>query len=133
MTEFTAEEVCWLKGNLSGYMETRRRRTSTDISLDVTLVHSLLDTWVFLSTIGSLRMLIGIRRKPDLRVNWGAGKGNYYSMVIVVLINSVLTSLPMFMLSFLQIPVGIRQQLDFYRSRFFWQSDEQKKKYRLTK
>jgi hypothetical protein len=51
----------------------------------------------------------------------------------LVLINSVLSSLPMFMLSFLEIPVGVRKRLDFYRSRFFWQSDEHKRKYRLTK
>jgi hypothetical protein len=51
----------------------------------------------------------------------------------LVLINSVLTSLPMFMLSFLEIPKGVRKCLYFYRSRFFWQSDETKKKYRLTK
>jgi hypothetical protein len=37
------------------------------------------------------------------------------------------------MLSFLEIPVGVRKRLNFYRSRFFWQSDENKKKYRLTK
>ena len=36
-----------------------------------------------------------------------------------VLINSVLTSLPKFMLSFLEIPKGVRKQLDFYRYRFF--------------
>src|SRR3954470_18767274 len=51
----------------------------------------------------------------------------------LVLINSVLTSLPMFMLSFMEIPKGVRKRLDFFRSRFFWQSDEHKKKYRLTK
>jgi hypothetical protein len=39
----------------------------------------------------------------------------------------------MFMLSFLEIPVGVRKRLDFYRSSFFWQTDETKKKYRLTK
>jgi hypothetical protein len=39
----------------------------------------------------------------------------------------------MFMLSFLEIPVGVRKRLDFYRSCFFWQSDENKRKYRLTK
>ena len=50
----------------------------------------------------------------------------------LVLVNSVLTSLPMFMLSFLEIPKGVRKRLDFYRSRFFWQSDENKRKYRLT-
>ena len=50
-----------------------------------------------------------------------------------VLINSVLTSLPMFLLSFFLIPVGVRKRLDYFRSRFFWQSDSVKKKYRLTK
>jgi hypothetical protein len=49
------------------------------------------------------------------------------------LINSVLTSLPMFMLSFLEIPIGVRKRLDFFRSRFFWQSDGHKRKCRLTK
>jgi hypothetical protein len=51
----------------------------------------------------------------------------------LILINSVLTSLPMFMLSFLEIPVGVRKRLDFFRSSFFWQTDDNKKKYRLTK
>jgi hypothetical protein len=50
----------------------------------------------------------------------------------LVLINSVLTSLPTFMLSFLEIPKGVRKRLDFFRSRFFWQSGH-KKKYRSTK
>jgi hypothetical protein len=39
----------------------------------------------------------------------------------------------MFLLSFFEIPKGVRKSLNFYRSRFFWQSDGQKKKYRLTK
>jgi hypothetical protein len=51
----------------------------------------------------------------------------------LVLINSVLTSLPMFMLSFLEIPKGVKKRLDFYRSRFFWQNEEHKRKYRLTR
>jgi hypothetical protein len=51
----------------------------------------------------------------------------------LILINSVLTSLPMFLLSFFQIPIGVRKRLDFYRSRFFWQCDQNKKKYRLSK
>jgi hypothetical protein len=37
----------------------------------------------------------------------------------LILINSVLTSLPMFMLSFFEIPIGVRKLLDYYRSRFF--------------
>jgi hypothetical protein len=51
----------------------------------------------------------------------------------IVLINSVLSSLPMFMMSFFRIPKGVREKLDYYRSRFFWQCDEHKKKYRLAK
>jgi hypothetical protein len=51
----------------------------------------------------------------------------------LVLINSALTSLPMFMLSFLEIPIGVRKRLEFFISRFFWKSDGHKKKYRLTK
>jgi hypothetical protein len=37
------------------------------------------------------------------------------------------------MLSFLEIPIGVRKRLDFFKSLFFWQSDGHKKKYRLTK
>ena len=51
----------------------------------------------------------------------------------LVLINSVLTSLAMFMLSFFEVSKQIFEILDYYRSRFFWQSEEHKKKYRLAK
>jgi hypothetical protein len=51
----------------------------------------------------------------------------------LVLINSVLSSLPMYMMSFFRIPKGVLGKLDCYRSRFFWQCDEHKKKYRLAK
>jgi len=44
----------------------------------------------------------------------------------LVLINSVLTSLPMFMMSIFAIPKGVRKRLDYYR-------DDHKKKYRLAK
>ncbi|WVZ77229.1 hypothetical protein U9M48_025118, partial [Paspalum notatum var. saurae] len=50
-----------------------------------------------------------------------------------VLINSVLSCLPMFMLSFFEAPKGVLKKLDYYRSRCFWQCDEHKKKYRLVK
>jgi hypothetical protein len=36
----------------------------------------------------------------------------------LVLINSVLSSLPMFMMSFFKIPKGVLEKLDYYRSRF---------------
>jgi hypothetical protein len=37
----------------------------------------------------------------------------------LVLINSVLTSLAMFMLSFFEVPKGVIERLDYFRSRFF--------------
>jgi hypothetical protein len=49
------------------------------------------------------------------------------------LINSVLSSLALFMLSFYEVPKEILHKLDFYRSTFFWQGDDHKKKYRLVK
>ena len=51
----------------------------------------------------------------------------------LVLINSVLNSLPLFMFSFFEVPREVLKKMDFYRSRFFWQSNENKKKYRLTR
>jgi hypothetical protein len=32
-----------------------------------------------------------------------------------------------------RIPKGVLEKLDYYRSRFFWQRDEHKKKYRSAK
>jgi hypothetical protein len=37
----------------------------------------------------------------------------------LILINLVLTSLPMFLLSLFEIPIGVRKRLDYFRSRFF--------------
>jgi hypothetical protein len=51
----------------------------------------------------------------------------------LVLINSVLTNMVLYMISFFQLPKGVLQRLDYFRSRFFWQGDNEKKKYRLTK
>jgi hypothetical protein len=51
----------------------------------------------------------------------------------LVLINSVLNDLPMFMLSIFEIPKGVLEKIDYFRSRFFRQNDSQKRKYRLTK
>ena len=39
----------------------------------------------------------------------------------------VLSSLPMFMLFFFEMPRGVLKKLDYFRSQFFWQSDEHKK------
>jgi hypothetical protein len=51
----------------------------------------------------------------------------------LVLINSVLMSLVMFMMSFFEVSRGVLKKIDFYRSRFYWQSDDHKKKYMLAK
>ena len=45
----------------------------------------------------------------------------------LVLINSVLSNLPLFMFLFFEVPREVLKKLDFYRSRFFWQSNENKK------
>jgi hypothetical protein len=60
-------------------------------------------------------------------------KGKYLSVGGRFLINSVLMSLVMFMLSFSEVPRGVLEKIDFYRSIFYWQSDEHKKKYWLAK
>lgn len=48
--------------------------------------------------------------------------------VRLVLINSVVFNLSMFMMSFFEIPRGILKKTDYYRSRFSWQNDQHKKK-----
>jgi hypothetical protein len=50
----------------------------------------------------------------------------------LVLINFVLSRLPLYMLSFFRIPKGVLEKLDYYRSRFFWQCDEHKKRVLCT-
>ena len=37
---------------------------------------------------------------------------------MLILINSVLTSLPMFLLSFMEVPKEVRKRLELFRSRF---------------
>jgi hypothetical protein len=37
------------------------------------------------------------------------------------------------MISFFLLPKGVLHKLNFYRSRFFWQGDIEKKKYRMAK
>ena len=51
----------------------------------------------------------------------------------LVLINSVLSSLPLFMMSFFEVSKEVLKRLDNIRSCFYWQGDEPKRKYRLVK
>src|SRR5438128_8766106 len=51
----------------------------------------------------------------------------------LTLINSVLNSLLMYMMSFFEVLKGVLKKLDYFRSRFYWQGDESRRKYRLAK
>jgi hypothetical protein len=51
----------------------------------------------------------------------------------LTLINSVLSNLSVYMLFFFEIPKEVLKRLNFLRSRFFWQGDGHKRKYRLLK
>jgi hypothetical protein len=67
-----------------------------------------------------------IEEKIENRLScWKAKMLSYGGRLI--LINLVLSSLALFMLSFYEVPKGILHKLDFYRSMFFWQGDNHKK------
>lgn len=51
----------------------------------------------------------------------------------LTLINSVLSSLPLYMMFFFAISRCVLKKLDCFRSRFYWQCDDQKKKCHLMK
>jgi hypothetical protein len=51
----------------------------------------------------------------------------------LVLINSVLSNIPIFMMSFFEVPIGVLKKLDVIRYRFYWQNGQFKKKCRLAK
>ena len=73
-----------------------------------------------------------VEERLQLRLN--SWKGKLLSLGgRLVLINSVLTNMVLYMISFFQLPKGVLKRLDYFRSRFFWQGDCEKKKYRLTK
>jgi hypothetical protein len=51
----------------------------------------------------------------------------------LVLNNSILSSLPMFMMSFFEVPRGVLKKIEYFRSKFFGKMMSTKKKYRLAK
>jgi hypothetical protein len=73
-----------------------------------------------------------IEEKFEKKLSYWKGKLLSYGGRLV-LINSVLSNLAMFMLSFYEVLKEVLHKLDFYRFRFFWQGDNHKKKYRLAK
>jgi hypothetical protein len=46
----------------------------------------------------------------------------------LVLINLVMSNMVLYKLSFSILPKGVMNRLDFFRLRFFWQSDNENKK-----
>jgi len=61
-------------------------------------------------------------------------KGKLLSLVgRLVLINSVLTNMVLYMISFFQLPKGVLTKVYYFRSKLFWQGDSEKKKYRLAR
>jgi hypothetical protein len=51
----------------------------------------------------------------------------------VTLINSSLTSVPLYMLSFYRLPVGVKEKLEKIRNNFLWDETEDKKEISLSK
>jgi hypothetical protein len=51
----------------------------------------------------------------------------------LVLINSVLINMVLYMISLFILPKGVLHKLGYYQSRFFWQEDSEKRKYRMVK
>ncbi|KAG8086542.1 hypothetical protein GUJ93_ZPchr0010g7976 [Zizania palustris] len=51
----------------------------------------------------------------------------------LLLLNSCLSSIPFYMLSFYPLPKGVRKRLDYFRARLLWQEDAGSRKYHLEK
>ena len=51
----------------------------------------------------------------------------------VTLINSSLSSVPLYMLSFYRAPAGAREKMDMARKKFLWSGEKDKNKYHLVK
>jgi hypothetical protein len=69
-----------------------------------------------------------------LQIRLSSWKGKLLSLGgRMVLVNTILSIMILYMISFFQIPKGVLKQLDYFRSRLFWQGDSEKKKYWLAK
>jgi hypothetical protein len=71
-----------------------------------------------------------IETKFEKKLSGWKGKLMYVGARLV-LIDLLLTSLVMFMCSFFELPRGVLNRINYFRSRFFWQGDNHKK-YRLA-
>lgn len=50
----------------------------------------------------------------------------------LVLLNSSLSGVLMYMLSFYELPKGVEDRMDYFRKRFLWQEDQSIRKYHLV-
>jgi hypothetical protein len=64
--------------------------------------------------------------KERLQKHLSSWKDKLLSIGGWVLINSILSNMALYMISFFLLPKGILHRLDYYRSRFFWQGDSEK-------
>lgn len=58
--------------------------------------------------------------KRGFKRNLDIGKERCFRWGEIILINSALSNLSIFMLSFFEVPQEVLRKLDYYRSRFFW-------------
>lgn len=58
-------------------------------------------------------------------LSYGCGGG--------ILINSCLSSVPMYMMGFYQLPEQVHHKMDTIRSRFFWEGLEKKRRYHMMR
>lgn len=50
----------------------------------------------------------------------------------LILINSSLSYVPLYMISFYRLPTGVKERMDFFRRRLLWQEDQGIRKYHLV-
>lgn len=51
----------------------------------------------------------------------------------LIRLNSCLSNISLYMLSFYPIPKGVRRKIDYFRARLLWQEHKGIKKYRLVR
>jgi hypothetical protein len=115
-------------------MTLRLLKSSSIFCLGAGRVSTRSGTFVCLCTLGNWVIKIGRQSKTELRKKLSGWKGEMLSVGgRLILINSVLSSLPIFMMSFFELPKEVLEKIDCFRSRFYWQNDQHKRKYRLAK
>jgi hypothetical protein len=83
--------------------------------------HIHLNIWGYLCIIKNSVIMIVKIIEQQIEKKLSSWKGKHLSVGgRLVLINSILTSLGMFMLSFFEVPRGVIEKIDYYRSRFYW-------------